>query len=384
MDKIRVLQFSTHNEECGIAKYQEQFVACLSDAEGITTEYFKYSPNQTKHMSAAEFSAVLEELKRELTSFDILHIQHEISFFNSYELEKIINSANGLGKRVIVTVHTDPQVGYIKPHLGGLGLKSFMHYFRAIVSSRRFLRKYVTPLKSADTVLVHNKVTQESLVSYGVELSKIKIIPIPVPEISFSKTTNEIKKQLKHKDGDVIYCSVGFLSKHKGVLQAVKALSYLPDNYKLAIIGGNHPNANDEGFYNEVTDLITELNLRKRVYITGYVAEDERLNSLIRECDICVYPFDKKYYSYVSSASLNNAFANHKPVIAYPTKPFLELNEEKETVNLCATSSYYELAREISSLDIQQASLLSQSYAERYAYDKEAKKLANTYLNLIK
>jgi glycosyltransferase involved in cell wall biosynthesis len=66
---------------------------------------------------------------------------------------------------------------------------------------------------------------------------------------------------------------------------------YLPDNYKLAIIGGLHPASDDLAFYAEITDLIDELDLRDRVYITGFIKDDERLNSLIRDV-MCVYPYD--------------------------------------------------------------------------------------------
>ena len=169
----------------------------------------------------------------------------------------------------------------------------------------------------------------------------------------------------------------------KGIDHAVKALLYLPDNYKLAIIGGNHPDTEHGEYYDEICDLINELNLKNRVYITGYVKEDSRLNALIRECDVCVYPFDTKYYSYVSSASLNNAFANHKAVIAYPTKTFLELNEDMQVISFCRSGNYYELARELKAIDVDKAANQSKNYAEQYSYDKEAKNFLKVYVDLL-
>ena len=55
---IRVLQFSTHNEDCGIAKYQEQFIAGMEGTEDFHTDFFPYSPNKTKHMTKAELKVV--------------------------------------------------------------------------------------------------------------------------------------------------------------------------------------------------------------------------------------------------------------------------------------------------------------------------------------
>jgi glycosyltransferase involved in cell wall biosynthesis len=379
---IRVLQFSTHNEECGIAKYQEQFIDGMSGTHNFYTEFFPYSPNKTKHMSKGDLQEVLGALKKKMADFDILHIQHELSFFKHYELNKIINTAKRTNKKVMVTVHTAPAAQYEAPRLGGLGPRSWAFFLRKTISSHRFLKRYVEPLKRADLIIVHNDATRQNLISHGVSGEMIRIIKIPVPQISLNNNTTEIRDNLKRKEGDVIFCSVGFMSRMKGVSHAIRALLYLPENYKLAIIGGVHPDGGDESLYDELTDLINNLKLKDRVHITGYIKEDDLLNSLIRECDVCVYPYDKKYYSFVSSAAINNAIANHKAVVAYQTKTFVEINNEMPIVTFTRSANYYELARELKKIDIRKAEELSKKYAERYGYDKEAKEFLNIYQSL--
>lgn len=103
---INILHITTHNEECGIAKYKAQFLQCMMSDSGINSKIFPHSPNVMKHMTKHEFSSVLKELKRELKNYDILHIQHEISFFYQTELRSFIETARSLRKKVIVTVHT--------------------------------------------------------------------------------------------------------------------------------------------------------------------------------------------------------------------------------------------------------------------------------------
>ena len=318
-----------------------------------------------------------------LLDYNVLHIQHELSFFKHNELTDIIMLAKSAGKKVIVTVHTAPAAQYVVPHIGGLGPRSLKNYAKQVISSKRFVQRYVTPLKEADLIIVHNKVTKHNLASYGVSEESIEVIKIPVPHVDFDKSTNEIRTNLNHQKGDVIFCSVGFISRMKGVSEAIKALMYLPDNFKLAIIGGVHPDGGDESLYNELTDLIFKLDLVKRVYITGYIEEDENLNSLIRECDVCVYPYDKNYYSYVSSAAINNAIGNHKPVIAYPTRSFIEINSEQPVVTFTKSSNYYELAREIRNIELSGAEKLSTDYAGRHAYNSEAANFINIYRKLI-
>ena len=76
MSKIRVLQFSSHDEDCGVGKYQEQFVKVLQAGGEVETKFFDSSPYKTRLMSPAELDEVMARLARELASYDGLHIQH--------------------------------------------------------------------------------------------------------------------------------------------------------------------------------------------------------------------------------------------------------------------------------------------------------------------
>lgn len=380
---IRVLQFSTHNEDCGIAKYQARFVKAFAEDADMSTEFFEFSPNTTKLMSPKQFNKVLTSLARKLQDFDILHIQHELSFFYNDELQKIIRLAKQNNKKVIVTVHTAPEAQMVVPHLGGIGPRSLAHFVRQKASQKRFLNKYVSPLNRADRIIVHNEATRQNLVKYGITESAITVIRHPVPVVSFSQKSDQIKRELGYKKGDVIIASVGFLSAAKGVLHAVRALTYLPSYYKLAIIGGIHPDAQDTTFLDEVADQIRDLSLQERVYITGYIKDDNELDALVREVDICVFPFDKRYYSFVSSGSLNIAISNHKPVVAYHTPSFDETNAELEVVSFCKSPNYYELARTIKSLDVPPDTHNVRKYAELYDWNSEAGKFKQLYADLI-
>ncbi len=376
---VRVLQFSTHNEECGIAKYQAQFTENMNNIENFSTEYFSYSPNQTKIMSKEDFQAVLGELQAKMEDFDMLHIQHELSFFKFTELQHIVDLLKNNGKKIIVTVHTAPEAQYHKAKLGGVGPRSLLHFLKSKASNQRFIDRYINPLKKVDLVVVHNEVTKQSLMAFGVSPDNILVIRHPVSSLNVVAKSTDIKENLHVVKGDVVYATVGFISPAKGVMHAVKALNYLPENFKLAILGGVHPNAEDKGFMDEIADYIFNHNLSHRAYITGYVEKDEELNGLIREVDVCVYPYAKQYYDYVSSGSLNLALANGKPVIAYPTRAFLEINADQEVVKFCKSENYYELARSLKELDIDKYTKSALAYADAYAWDKESAKFVELY-----
>jgi glycosyltransferase involved in cell wall biosynthesis len=379
--KIKILHFSTHYENCGIGKYQEMFLEAMQDSEIVENKFFDVSPNQIRIMGSAEKAATYKALKDELQNYDILHVQHEFSFYPSDEFALACDVAHQTGKKLMVTVHTSPAVAYNLPRRQGLSLRSIVHYMRERKKAAFFSRTFAAPLASADLVLVHNTITKNALIERGVPAGSISHITIPVPEVNFSTESTEIATKLQRKPEDVIYATTGFLHQYKGIDHAIKTLSYLPVNYKLAIIGGMHQD-HDNQIYNDLCDLIRDLGLMDRIYITGYVAEDDRLNALIREADICIYPYEKNYYSNVSSAALNNAFANHKPVIAYPTASFQELNAEHQYMKLTQAFSYYELARELQRIDIVAATVASNDFIKKYSYHVIAHVLTEYYQQL--
>lgn len=378
---IKVLHFTTHDEECGIAKYQEQFLVGMRPLKTIKNTIFPYSPNRTKAMSKEQFAPVLKEFAKTMADYDILHIQHEFSFYSGDELDQIVSEAKRQAKKVLVTVHTSLDAGFPKYEFRDLQrVRSLLGKRRL---SSRLIKTHVVPIRKADVVFVHNKVVEKSLVKRGVSKKKIHKVTMPVPVVSFDLKTTDITKHLNKKPSDVIYCTVGFLSENKGMKHAVRALQDLPKNYKLAIIGGAHPSGANNAFIEELEALIKEHKLSSRIYTTGYIKDDRKLNALIRECDICVYPYDKKYYAGVTSAALNNSLANFKPPIAYPTESIKEMNAVMPVVTLCRSFEHQALAEKILSIDVATQTEIVKKYAHKFSYDKEAAKFVETYQQIL-
>ena len=378
MKKIKVLHFSTHNENCGIGKYNEMFLDAMAPSELVKNSFFETSPNILRIMNEDQKNVMYDTLRSELEGYDILHIQHEFSFLHSVDFPRLARLAKDLNKKLIITVHTSPTLAYEKPHLSGYGPRNIVRFARQYKRKIAFDKLFTAAVVLADKVLVHNTVTQNALIDLGVEREKTAIIMLPVPAVDRSLKTTLIAKKLHKKEGDIIIAITGFLHKYKGIDHAVKALTYLPQNYKLAIIGGMHID-HDAALYDSIADLIRDLGLQERVYITGFVEDDAQLNALIRECDISVYPYDRHYYSNISSASLNNGFANYKPVVAYPTDSFVELNNKTDSMVLPKAFAYYELAREIESLDIDASTEKSKHFAEIYSYKIVSDELVGIY-----
>jgi glycosyltransferase involved in cell wall biosynthesis len=383
---IKVLHFSSRYEECGVAKYLGHYVKGMEHVSGIQNEYFDVSPYETPHMSDADLDKMTDRLREELRNYDVLHVQHEFALYARNSFQKIVEAGKRSGKKVVVTVHISPSMhgGSVRPRLRGLGPRSLVHYLRQMRNHRYFLNTQVLPFRMADLVLVHNEPTIESLKQLGVAPERIRKIIHPVQVYDMPPKSDLLTKKLHKQDGDIIYCAIGFLHRYKGLFDAVRALKFLPSNYKLAILGGMKEDSDDVELYNKLCNLIDTLGLQERVYITGYVKGDDMLNALIRECDVCIYPYDRVYYSNVSSGSLNLSFANERPLIAYPTATFKEMAEiSNGAVVLCETFAYYELAREIGRIDLEKQTTLSKAYAQHMAWPKMSEELAKLYTQLV-
>jgi glycosyltransferase involved in cell wall biosynthesis len=386
MSKVKVLQFSSRSSDnCGVGKYQENFVHEFDKlSDEIETKFFDSSPYKTRVMNQDELDETLERLKKDLENYDILHIQHEFGLYSGDEFAQLVDAAAEIGKKVVVTVHLSPALAFKFKPREGIGPRSIVNVLRQKRLHGIFKKRHIEAFKKADLLFSHNNGTTNSLVAYGID--KKKIVQFNHPVLPFTKPkvkSTEIAENLNKKPGDIIYATIGFMHKYKGIEDAVRALKYLPDNYKLAIIGGMQPISDEVNIYNTIATLVDTLGLKERVYITGYVDDDDRLNALIREVDICVYAYNNKYYGQVSSGALNLAFANQRAVIGYPTDSFKEMNKEFGEIKLTTAAAYYELARELKRINIKEQVTAGDKYAEAYSWPKIAERVLEAYKTLI-
>ena len=380
---LKVLHFSSHFENCGIAKFQQYYLDAIdTTSKDISNKFFEYSPYQTRAMNREKYAEVMDVLVNELSHFDILHIQHEFGFFRDNQLQELVDNARKTGKKILITYHTSPDLIIIKKSLGGLGPRSIVAYLRSKRHEKRLVESHVTPLHNVDRVLVNNAYTKNKLIDFGIDEAKISAIALPVYETTTPQESDKIARALHKQKGDIIFGCVGYLHRFKGVDKAIKALTFLPKNYKLAVLGGVKSDSDDKKLYDKLTDLVVKLNLQERVYITGVVIDDDELNSYIRETDLCVYPYDSTYYKGVSSGALSLAISNERPVIAYPVPTFIEINQEFSQLVLTQSDSYYELAKEIGSIDIAAQTKRLKLYAHAESIKNASIKLASIYRSL--
>lgn len=381
----KVLHVSTHDEDCGVAKYQENYLS-FYDESLFEHRFYDTSPNIMRHLKGEALEKEIDNFKKIAKQHDIVHIQLEYGLYNGLDFKMLCEATQSLGKKLVVTLHISPAFAIRVPERGGLGPRSILHYLRQKKHYDVMKKHFMDPIRDcADLVIVHNQPTKTSLATFGVEEGKIEVVTHPVIIPKNVTRSDYIAKNIGKNEGDIIYGIVGFFHRYKGIFDAVKALSYLPENYKLAIIGGTNPQSHEQKIYNQVTDMIRDLGLCERVFITGYVEDDNDLYSYIKETDICVLPYDTYYYSHVSSGPVNIAMGLGMPTITYKTLVFEEMNtlvKDVKPLNITKNPAYYELARSLKAMDLQESSKASKAYAHELSWEKQAKVVEGLYSTL--
>lgn len=131
---------------------------------------------------------------------------------------------------------------------------------------------------------------------------KVIISPNPIDSqlvdyiLSSSKDNN---LQCSKKSAVITVLSMGRLIEEKGFEQTIKALKYLPDNYKLKIAGSGP-------LENSLNKLVQELHLSNRVQFLGWVDYESKLE-LLESVDIFCLPskFDSFGMVYLEALAAN-------------------------------------------------------------------------------
>jgi glycosyltransferase involved in cell wall biosynthesis len=381
MHELRVLHYTSRSSDnCGVGKYQENYIdqLALNYPGEVSSSYF-YSPYETRGMGSKELDRAAEELRRRLKGVHVFHVQHEFGLFLHDELARFVAVAKRAKVKVVITVHLSPGAAFKAEPRPGLNLHRLKWFIKERLRRARFTKRHIAPFQQADLILSHNRGTSASLRAHGVAAERIVELEHPVPTGAPVAPSTEIARRLKPAGDEIVLATLGFMHQHKGISEAIHALTFLPDRYRLAIIGGIHPTSNDPGIYNSIMVLVVSLGLQDRVYVTGFVKDDDRMTALIQETDICLFPYNNAYYATVSSGVLNQAFANRKPVIAYPVDNFIDASAEYGQVVFTSAPAFYELVREIERIDVDSQVTKIDAYVEKHSLERQAEKLLAAY-----
>lgn len=314
MKKIKMAIISSYSESCGNAFFSK----ILHDSieffyKNIEVEVIELNLNLLQSIDSktrALGNKHIDEICKRLIGFDFVNIQMEAGLYGT--IPKDI--ANRFSKIIRVTEFTSvtfhsPRLIMGSSQIRG-GIKSILHLnfklgFKYIFNEfykniHINLNKKLISLASSKAafIIVHTKKSQKCIENiwnfHAIKTHPLKMVPQDY--VYNPKTFQDITLQADLEEGDVTIGIFGFISQYKGHADALLAMMRLPKNYKLLIVGRQHPQTlNDSGFVDvflkSLIDLInSDESLKKKVKFLGEFPDNE-FYDLISDIDVCWLPY---------------------------------------------------------------------------------------------
>ncbi|MGR0278180.1 glycosyltransferase [Marinomonas dokdonensis] len=363
MDAKKIAVVSNYSEKCGIAQYTENLLNGFNRHDpSIAVDVLQIDSHLMKSKRKIHRKRKVDHIKEiaaKLKQYDAVNIQFENGIFGSNNLEVLrhINILVSSTDNVTITMHTVDygsendinSVDIIKLALKFKFKAAFGGVYRVLRSG--FLDQFMKLIKKTSGVklIVHTKREQKNLSSYY-DFNQVYVHPLAFTDKEERESLplrDHVLKGYGISDDDVCISIFGFISKYKGHLTALKALSLLPDNYKILIVGSQHPASvkkmkEIDGYIESVIKLIKTNELVDRVVFAGNVT-DERLKDIMKLSDVSIFPYLEVGQSASGPASMQLEFGGR--AIYSNAHVFSELNKfcGNEMV-MCDIGNYVELS----------------------------------------
>lgn len=311
--KIRAIYVSTYiPRECGIATFTKDLTNainllnpyCLADIVAIDDESMggehrdypwevKYRIDQNELKSWINAADYINQ-----SSAEIVNIQHEFGIYGGRDGEYAVPFVEAIKKPVVITFHT------VIPNP---------------TEAQRTIVQRLVAKASAVVVMVQTGVDR-LIEGYGVDPSKIVVIPHGIPDVAFGPT--EFHKKRLGLQNKMLISGFGLISRGKGYETAIQAMPEIikkHPNAHLSILGETHPvviRHEGESYRKEMQRMVKKLKLQNHVeFVDRYLSLDEII-SYLRATDIYITPFPG--LDQISSGTLSYAIGAGKACVSTP------------------------------------------------------------------
>jgi glycosyltransferase involved in cell wall biosynthesis len=386
---MRVLHVSTWNARCGIATYCANLVQSL-DELGVKNDVFPLAPHQWPTYLPKDVEKLVSNLAKKAREFDLVHIQHEHGLFGaslgmSYstaQYGRVLNALRAVNTPVVTTFHTEvAPVNHRRTKLRDCFRDWFRHH-----KWRARIAKHFGVRVGMNRAIVHSSQTRLAFAQAGLPVNAIHVIRHAcLPKKEYTVERNDARKRLGYSAHEVWLTMFGFVGAYKGHDLAVQTLKLLPQNFRLMICGGSHPESRD-GFLCELMKLIKSAGLTGRVSITGWLPTDVA-ELYYAATDICLAPY-RLSSNLSASGAITWALSSGRPIVASNIEAFQDIQREAECMFMAAPEALHELAWAIQVLNKdpqQQARLVhaANRYIQQYSWSRTAEETLSLYEDIV-
>ena len=358
---------------CGVAQYSRDLCASLGalvDLEIVAT----WHPPEP-------WNAYLPRSIERLNRCNVVHIQHEYSFWGSMlpGRNHYFAHMSQISRPKVLTAHT---LDLAKDMLlrdsarwvpVKVALASFPPY-RDSIERKTF--------DLASRIIVHDPHAASRLETRGIASSKIRVIPMGVPTPNLDPSLGDAFRSEYDLEGRKLIVVFGFTRSSRGYETVLDAMAELGRDTVLVIAGGPQTAAQSAYFEALLTE-IARRGLCKRVVATGYLS-DEKVSGVMQAADVVLCPQQEGTGSY----SVQLAFGYGCPIVASDLPCFEHLEREFGCLLTFASGDAQDLAHRINAVlgDETLSRSLSDralAYAREHTWDKIAARTVQVYRELV-
>src|SRR5579883_2855038 len=247
---MKVAMWTSWGERCGIASYTGSLVTALLEL-GVEVEVV---PVPYTDRDPARFA----ETVRRLNDADLVHVQHEYTFFGGVapRSSSLPDYYARLDVPRVVTAHTVfsaaellrlPQETRWRQRLAKQLLAAIPRYRRSVE---------VQPFAGAAGVIVHTEAASDRMVTRGLPKQRLHVLPAGIPPRG--ETTPEAVEAFRERfalQGCRVLTIFGYVTADKGYEVALQAVKSLPPQVKLLIAGGTRVER-ESGYLEQLREVI--------------------------------------------------------------------------------------------------------------------------------
>jgi glycosyltransferase involved in cell wall biosynthesis len=338
---VKVAIWTSWQTRCGIASYTASLVEELRrlevEIDVVPVPYAERDP------------ARMAEILARLNAADLVHIQHEYTFWGGVvPRSSSLPAYYGQMKRPrVVTAHTVFTAGEL------LGLpaeqRPRQRLAKQILSVLPSYRNSVerAPFQGAEAVIVHTAAGRERMLQRGIPPERVHVLPAGIPRPCSEGGSPEEVEAMRERfglKGRRVATIFGYITPNKGYELTLEVLATLPPAVKLLIAGGTRIEG-ERPYLEKLEEAVRTRGLQERVAITGYL-EDREIATAMALSDLVLVPHTAANGSY----SVMIALSYGKPVLASDLACFREICEQGGGVELFQAGDDRSLADRLSFL----------------------------------
>lgn len=205
-------------------------------------------------------------------------------------------------------------------------------------------------LKRARGIIVLTSFIKSKIEKVDIAVNKILVSPDGVRIEDFLATVSkaDARQKLRLSQDDYLFGYIGTLKTmgmEKGVVTAIGSLKFLPEKYKLYVVGGEPA---DVDFYKQLAE---NESVSDRVLFTGRVAH-KSIPTHISACDVVVAPFPRNthYEYYMSPLKIFEYMAGRRPMVVTNLASLREVLQDNVTALLIEPEDAQQLAEAVEKL----------------------------------